>query len=311
MLKNYFSPIFVIFRDSFSSLKQIRLFMKTKILIVVAILITVLVISCKKEDLTSVPVTASSFDASYTETDLTVQKPITHKIDANIGGYVEALPAHYSDHPTLKYPLIIYLHGSGSMGDGSQSSLTKVEHDGIPNWITSQKFPSNFTVSGTPYQFIVLAPQFKAWPQPSDVNDMLNYAIGKYRLNYEKIYIVGNSMGGGVAWDYAWNYGKRITGIVPVSGASWPTTEKAAYVAADTVAVWGFHNSGDSTVPAWYTTDYVQYINNCHPYIPAKATIFQASGHSASTKAFDPTYEENGMNIYDWMLSYKKVKYTK
>ena len=80
--------------------------------------------SCKKEDAAvSTSLSASSVDGLYTETSLTVQKPITHQIDANIGGYMEALPAHYSDHPTLNYPLIIYLHGQGSLGNGSQSSF--------------------------------------------------------------------------------------------------------------------------------------------------------------------------------------------
>ncbi len=287
--------------------------MKTEILIITIFTIITLATSCKKEDLASVSVSASApgVDASYTETNFTKETLITKKIDANIGGYVECLPAHYADHPTLKFPLIIYLHGQGSLGDGSQTSLTKVQHDGITNWITNQKFPNNFLVGSTSYQFIVLSPQFKGWPQPSDINDMLNYAIGKYHLDYERIYVSGNSMGGGCTWDYATAYGKRITGIAPVSGASWPTTEKAQPIAQDTVAVWAFHNSGDSSVPAWYSIDYVQYINDYNPYIPAKLTLFNASGHTASTTAYDPSYEENGLNLYEWMLSYKKVKHTK
>ena len=189
--------------------------------------------------------------------------------------------------------------------------LSLVAHDGIDNWITNGQFPSNFTIGGKDYQFIVLSPQFKAWPQPKDINDMLNYAIGKYRLDYTKLYVSGNSMGGGGAWDYGWNYGQRITAIVPVSGASWPETEKANDIAKDSLAVWAFDCADDSTVPAWYAEDYVQYINEANPYIPAKETIFPTGGHNACKTAFDPSYTENGMNIYEWMLSYKKIKYNK
>ncbi len=309
MLKFDFSSIFANIRHSSFLPKKNFPFMKIELVTATIFFIVASATSCKKDDVASVPVSTYSVDGSYTETGLTKETLITKKIDANVGGYVECLPAHYADHPTLKYPLIIYLHGQGSCGDGSQSSLTKVQHDGITNWITNQKFPSNFVVGGTSYQFIVLSPQFKQWPTASDVNAMLNYAIGKYHLDYERIYVSGNSMGGGITWNYGTAYGKRITAIVPVSGADWPTTEKAQPIADDSVAVWAFCNSGDSTVPAWYSVDYVQYINSFDPYRPAKLTEFNASGHNASSTAYDPSYEENGLNVYEWMLSFRKIKY--
>ena len=292
-----------------SLLNKISSFMKIKTLIVAMCSIVLFTTSCKKEELSSVSVSTSSTDASYTETELTKETPITKQIDNNIGGFVECLPAHYADHPTLKYPLIIYLHGSGSTGDGSQASLVKVQNDGITSWITKQQFPSNFVSGGTSYQFIVLSPQFKSWPGPADVNDMLNYAISKYHINCEKIYVSGNSMGGGVTWNFATNYGKRITAIVPVSGADYPTTEKAQPIAADSLGVWAFCNNGDPTVPSWYSEDYITYINGFSPYITAKLTEFIGTTHNASAKAYDPTYKENDMNVYEWMLSYKKVKH--
>ena len=115
-------------------------------------------------------------------------------------------------------------------------------------------------------------------------------------------------MGGGGDWDYSWNFGKRVTAVVPISGASWPTPEKGAGIAGDDLAVWAFHNNNDPTVPSWYSVDYVQYINDAKPKIQAKLTLFQASGHDAWTKATDPNYKENGKNIYEWMLSHQKKK---
>ncbi len=282
--------------------------MKNKVLTAVAFFWIILIASCKKEDLTSLPVSASGIENSYTETSLPIQTAITRNIDANIGGFLEALPAHYAAHPTQKFPLIIFLHGQGELGDGSQLSLPIVADNSIPHLIATSQFPENFVVNGLTYQFIVLSPQFKGWPQPSDINDMLNYAINKYRLNYEKLYVVGLSMGGGGVWDYAWNYGKRITAIVPMAGASYPTTQKAQAIAQDSVAVWAFHNNDDGTVPSWYSIDYVQYINNYDPYIPAKLTLWSTDGHDCWTKASDPNYTENGMNIYQWMLSNNKKK---
>ena len=100
--------------------------MKTKNLIATAIIAAVFFNSCKKENLTpaTTAVTASTVDDFYTETGLTVQKAITYPVDANTGGYLEALPAHYANHPKKLYPLIIFLNGIGELGNGSQASLT-------------------------------------------------------------------------------------------------------------------------------------------------------------------------------------------
>ena len=262
--------------------------------------------SCKKENSLPVPLTASNVSDMYTETGLPVQVSKTHFVDANIGGYLEALPAHYADHPNKHYPVIIYLHGQGELGNGTLSDLQRVSNNAIPKLISEGMFPSNFTVNDTTFQFIVLSPQFKAWPQPADINAMLDYAEQKYRVKISREYICGLSMGGGGTWDYAWNLGKRITAIVPIAGASWPTTEKGKDIAGDNIATWAFHNDNDPTVPSWYSVDYVKDINSYNPPTHARLTLFQASGHDAWSKATNPNYTENGMNIYEWMLKHRK-----
>ena len=113
-------------------------------------------------------------------------------------------------------------------------------------------------------------------------------------------------MGGGGDWDYSSSYGKRVTAVVPICGASYPSKTKGQAIAGDDLAVWAFHNIGDPTVPSWYSVDYVQYINQANPKIKAKLTIFQSIEHDAWTKATDPHYRENGKNIYEWMLAHQK-----
>ena len=277
--------------------------------IVIAMAISAFVFnSCKKDNVT-IPVMSASVESSiYTETGLPVQTPVTYSVNSNIGGYLEALPAHYVNHPGMHYPVIIFLHGQGELGNGSQSSLPIVADNSIPHLLATQTFPANISSGGKNFQFIVLSPQFKAWPQPSDVTDMLNYAIKKYRIDTTRLYLAGLSMGGGDVWDYAWNLGRRITAIVPMAGASYPTQYKGQQIALDKVAVWAFQNNDDPTVPPYYSTDYVQYINSSTPTIPAKLTLWPSGGHDCWTKASDPAYTENGMNIYQWMLSYKKKK---
>jgi hypothetical protein len=35
-------------------------------------------------------------------------------------------------------------------------------------------------------------------------------------------------------------------------------------------------------------------------------TLWPTGGHDAWTKATDPTYKENGLNMYEWLLQFSK-----
>jgi predicted peptidase len=283
--------------------------MKAKSLIAAAIAATVFFSSCKKENLTpaTTAIHTSNIDDFYTETDLTIQKPVTYQVDPNIGGYLEALPAHYADHPGKHYPLILFLNGFGELGNGSQTSLPILTDNGIPKMIAEQTFPSNFFVNDKTYQFIVLSPQFAVWPVPADITFMIDYACKTYRVDSARIYICAISMGGGDLWDYASSTtNPPVAAIVPVAGASYPTEQKGEAIAKTNIAVWSFHNADDPTVPSWYSISYTQYINEYNPEVQAKLTVWPTGGHDAWTKATDPNYREDGQNIYEWMLSHHK-----
>ncbi len=270
--------------------------------------LSAILFSCKKDIADQQAVTNSSVEDFYTETSLPVQTPVSYDINPNIGGYLEALPASYAKHKGKKYPLIIFLHGQGELGNGT-TDLYKVADNAIPKLIQNHQFPANFVVNNKPSQFIVISPQFKAWPLSADIDAVLNYAIAKYHIDTMKVYVCGLSMGGGGTWDYTIDYGKRLAAIVPISGASWPTTDKALKIAQSGVCVWAFHNQDDPTVPSWYSVDYVSYINSSTPRLPARLTIFPVSGHDAWTTATDPNYKEKGKNIYQWMLSKRNTNY--
>ncbi len=268
--------------------------------VVLFLMITVLV-SCKKE---SSPAFSSNPANDVPETKAPVQKAITLTINGNIGGYQEALPARY-DSTTKEYPLIIFIHGVGELGNGS-SDLWMAANIGTPGLIKNNKFPVSFTANGKTFSFIVLAPQFKAWPSSNDVDAMISYALSKYRIDTTRIYVSGLSMGGGATWEYAAAYNSRIAAIVPICGASGPTNEKAQKIAQGGISVWAFHNLDDGIVSSSNSTGYVNKINSYNPTTAARITLWPTGGHDAWTKATDPTYKENGMNMYEWMLQFSK-----
>jgi hypothetical protein len=228
----------------------------------------------------------------------------------NSNGYYEYLPSGYSVGNN-KYPIIIFVHGRGELGDGSQGQLSKVLANGTPMQISQGVFPESFTVKGLSYKFIVLSPQFTIWPYPYDINNIINYAIKNYRVDTSRIYLTGLSMGGGVVWEYPGedlSYANRIAAIVPISGAAWPANFRCENIAAGNVAVWATHNDQDPTVPSSYTVDFVNNIDNqpAPPNPLAKKTIFSSTDHDAWTKTYDFNFKENGVNVYEWMLQYSR-----
>lgn len=243
------------------------------------------------------------------ETKPPVQKGVTVFVNNNIAGYQEAKPALY-DSSSKRYPLLVFIHGIGELGNGA-SDLPNAANVGVPGLIKSKKFPANFVSGGKNYSFLVISPQFKAWPSPQDVGAMVNYAVSKYRVDTTRIYVSGLSMGGGATWDYAAVYASRIAAIVPICGASGPSDDKAKIIAKLGLAVWAFHNEDDYTVSVDNSKGWVSKINGFGPSIPAKLTLWPTGGHDAWTKATNPTYKENGMNMYEWMLQYTRTSITK
>ena len=226
----------------------------------------------------------------------------------NSNGYYEYLPEGYNSG-SQNYPLMIFLHGYGEIGNGS-SQLPLVLINGVPKIINDGLFPNSFIVNGQTHRFIVITPQFVDWPTPGDINNIINYLIQHYRINTSRIYLTGISMGGGVTWDYPGvnsEYANRLAAILPVCGASDPNYSKARTIASANLPVWATHNDHDPTVPVSNTNGYIAYINEPPaPVPPAKKTIFSSDEHDAWTKTYDPNFRENGLNVYEWILQFQR-----
>jgi predicted peptidase len=258
--------------------------------------------SCKKDNAPK----PSAANNSIVETAPPSLQPVSVFVNQYISGYYESLPTHYPV-TTKQYPLIIFLHGAGQQGNGV-SDLPLLLNDGIAKSIHQKKFPANFYVNGSNFSFVVLTPQLRALPPNDMVLSFLNYAMAHYRIDTSRIYIAGISMGGVLTTQLAGHYTQKIAAAVSISGASFGDDKgiNAAHIASGGLALWSFHNSGDPVITSSTTTDFVSLVNNESPAIPARMTIFPSSVHDAWSTALDANYKENNMNIYEWMLQYKR-----
>lgn len=239
-----------------------------------------------------------------------VQTPNYFSIITNSKAFYEYLPQGYQSE-SQQYPLLIFVHGIGELGWGTTTSLPNVLLNGPPRLIKDGKFPNTFNVKGEVFKFIVLSPQFISWPTPTDIEELIDYAVSHYRVDVNRIYVTGLSMGGGVVWEYASKsaaYANRIAAIVPVCGVAPSNEQKGQVIASANLPVWATHNNGDGAVEVKNTNNFIYYINSSNPPPAplAKKTIFDDDSHDAWSKTYNPEFRENGLNVYEWMLHYKR-----
>ena len=194
-------------------------------------------------------------------------------------------PDNYYDSDT-KFPLVLFLHGAGERGD----DLRLVEKHGIPKMINN----------GIKFPFITVAPQcpkFQYWSEPVNVKTLLllvEEIIKKNKVDIERIYATGLSMGGYGTLAIAKERPDLFSAIIPVCGGL-DTTDIERL---KDIPIWLFHGAEDKVVPVENSELIYDLLKPINPEI--KITIYKGINHNS----WEMTY--NNQNIYDWMLKYKK-----
>ena len=200
-----------------------------------------------------------------------------------------------------KHPVIAFFHGLGETGTGSSdAALSKLQVHGPFNFIKSgskMEFTNPVTQKRT--KFICIALQDQYWsPAPGETYfAILNDPLLKDRVDTNAIFFTGISAGGqqvlnSLCTDNCLSAG--ITAIVPMSAAGY--NKENIYLAYGK-PVWAFHGLDDKTCPYQITQEFTSSIGG-----NAKWTKLP-TGHGNWNSIYNPDYRENGMNIYEWMLS--------
>jgi poly(3-hydroxybutyrate) depolymerase len=223
-------------------------------------------------------------------------------------GFYEYTPTDYSANPNEKYPIIIFLHGIGERGNGT-SELPLVAGQGIPRYIAAGH-KMRFYWNGKWETFLVLSPQLSRnygdW-QNFYVDEMLKYARTNLRIDTNRIYLTGLSLGGGGVWRYAsasLNNAKQFAAIAPVCGTC--AVSSSANLANSNVPIWAFHALDDGVVGAGCTTSAIQGINSFNPVVKPLMSLYNNGGHFIWDRSYDTVYNWHNPNIYEWMLGQNK-----
>lgn len=235
--------------------------------------------------------------------------------------YVVRLPENHD--PNHKYAALVDIHGGGliyySLENGKSDILrgfNKVNH-GFPSVLAKGFQP--------PDELILVFPFLPRDAEIKDINDQLwdiddiDAVVDDikqnpdFKIDADRIYMSGISLGGKAVWDYALKYPDKLAAIVPIAGNADPDS----ICKLKDLAVWALHGredtfirpNGKSDSPGQlerYGSYYlVNALKNCPgplKYNP-RVTLIPFISHKQWSHYYDMS---SGYNIYEWVLAHER-----
>ena len=148
--------------------------------------------------------------------------------------YVLFVPHSYKGDS--EFPLIVFLHGGPAKGEDGRKPANLA-------------LAANIRKNEKEFPFFVLFPQARqSWKAGSDdanrVPAILDAVHADYKADARRVSLTGHSMGGQGAWGIAAKTPERWAAVVPISGATDPTSAKGL----KDLPCWCFHGDADKVV---------------------------------------------------------------
>jgi predicted esterase len=186
-----------------------------------------------------------------------------------------------------RYPLVLFLHGKGERGD----NLVQIKESALPSRLEyDAKFREQFPA-------IVVAPQCPAneWWSTDELAMLLDEVQTRYRVDPDRLYVTGMSMGGYGTWALASAFPDRFAAIVPVCGGG----DLAEVDHLLHLPIWAFHGNKDDVVPIDESQKMVTALQSVGGDV--RFTVYPDSGHDAWTDTYA------NPEVYTWLFSHKRV----
>jgi len=206
------------------------------------------------------------------------------------------------------YPLILYLHSSGGIGDDNKAQIepavsvlvSPVVQDVEKSFVLVPQSPAgvqwvNVSFDSTPFR------NYHQDDIPESdgmkmVLEVLTRLQSEYSIDPERLYVMGSSMGGSGTWDIVTRHPHTFAAAITINGVSDP--DKAEVIAD--LPIWAFHGEKDA----------VSDVNNTRNMIGAlrrfgsrcQYTELAGMGHGIATRAL----EEPG--LFPWLFSQSRTR---
>jgi predicted peptidase len=197
------------------------------------------------------------------------------------GEYLCYLPRGYEDDGR-PWPLLLFLHGMGERG----RDLVPVTRHGPPKLVQA----------GKDLPFVLVSPQCppdRYW-ETEQVIAVLDDAMERWRIDVDRVYLTGLSMGGYGTWRVGSECPERFAALAPVCGGG--PVEWALGVRS--LPVWVFHGALDETVPISESETMVAALKEKGADVTF--TVYPDTGHDAWTETYA------NPDLYAWFLSHRR-----
>jgi dienelactone hydrolase len=194
--------------------------------------------------------------------------------------YLVYLPDGYY-RSFARWPVILTLHGRGEAG----LDIGLVRRQGLPLRIEKK--------GGLP--FVIVAPLSSDWAWNVEALDaLLDEVLKRYRVDLDRVYVTGNSMGGNGTWALAAKCPERFAAIVPICGVG----DASSTGRLKNVPTWAFHGADDRVVPPEKSERMIAALKKAGG--DAKLTVYPGVGHDAWTATYaNPRF-------YEWLLQHNR-----
>ncbi len=210
----------------------------------------------------------------------TSQTAHKHKLETD---YLLYLPVEYAVGDK-DWPLVLFLHGAGERGD----DLDLVKKHGPPKLVDEDSV----------FKFVLASPQCpqgKIWSKDI-LRALLDEIIENYRIDIDRIYVTGLSMGGYGTWELATAYPEMFAAIAPICGGG--DTLKAWRLRQ--MPIWAFHGEKDRVVPVSESTHMIEAVKAYNKEV--KFTTYPEAGHDSWTESY------HNQALYEWMLAQRRYQ---
>lgn len=198
--------------------------------------------------------------------------------------YLLSKPEGYGTDKDKKWPLVVFLHGSGERG----TDLELVKKHGPPKLLAAgQKFPA-----------VIASLQCEPgnlW-NSHGVKAVTDHLVKTLHIDPDRVYLTGISMGGFGTWDTAFEYPETFAAIAPICGGAgvrWVTAARLKKMPC-----WIFHGDKDGAVPIENSQKIYDALKKIGA--PVQFTIYPGIGHDSWTQTYD------NPEFWKWLFAQKR-----
>jgi len=191
-------------------------------------------------------------------------------------------------------PLLVFLHGSGERGSDNAQTLR-----GPPTFMCGDSsvdtFPCAILVPQCPERLSWSSVVAAKYDMTDVLLQMIDDVLADRRIDPERVYLAGYSMGGFGSWQLAARASERFAAVVPIAGGA--NTELAK--ALKNVPIWAVHSSDDNVVSVDGTRKIIEAIREAGG--SPKYLELTNAGHGSWKEVF----REDSL-VLKWMFQQRK-----